>query len=84
MMTDDNGTPREQTEHLPFRGFRNPDGEVVSDYKFTDQELDKESGLYNYDARLYDPVIGRFVSADSILPSLYDPQILDRYTLYKE
>jgi RHS repeat-associated protein len=45
----------------------------------TDQELDKESGLYNYDARLYDPIIGRFVSADSIVPGRFDSQAFDRY-----
>jgi RHS repeat-associated protein len=35
--------------------------------------------LYNYDARLYDPVIGRFISPDSIIPDYYDPQTLNRY-----
>jgi RHS repeat-associated protein len=48
-------------------------------YRFTDQELDPETGLYNYDARLYDPVIGRFVSADNIIKDPYDPQTLNRY-----
>ncbi|MCP3926599.1 MAG: RHS repeat-associated core domain-containing protein, partial [Desulfobacterales bacterium] len=48
-------------------------------YKFTDQEKDKSTGLYNYDARLYDPVIGIFVSADTVIPNLYDPQSLNRY-----
>lgn len=46
---------------------------------YTDQELDKESGLYNYDARLYDPIVGRFISADSVVSDLYDPQSLNRY-----
>jgi RHS repeat-associated protein len=45
----------------------------------TDQELDKESGLYNYDARLYDPVVGRFISPDSIVPRRFDSQAYDRY-----
>jgi RHS repeat-associated protein len=45
----------------------------------TDQKLDKESGLYNYDARLYDPVVGRFVSADSMGPQPYYSQSLNRY-----
>jgi RHS repeat-associated protein len=34
-------------------------------YAFTDQEWDSETGLYNYDARLYDPMLGRFLTADS-------------------
>jgi RHS repeat-associated protein len=48
-------------------------------YTYTDQEWDAESGLYNYDARLYDPVLGRFLSADSVVPDWYDPQGFDRY-----
>lgn len=79
VMTDSGGVQKEQTEHLPFGGLRNTDGIMVSPYRFTDQELDTETGLYNYDARLYDPVGGRFISADSIVPDWYDPQMLDRY-----
>jgi len=48
-------------------------------YTFTDQEWDAESGLYNYDARLYDPVIGRFLTADSVVQNWHDPQALNRY-----
>lgn len=51
-----------------------------SNYKFTDQELDAENGLYNYNARLYDPFIGRFISPDSIIPQPYNPQSLNRYS----
>lgn len=47
---------------------------------FTDQELDPETGLYNYVARLYDPVIGRFISPDPIVPDPFDPQTLNRYS----
>lgn len=46
---------------------------------FTDQELDSETGLYNYDARLYDPSIGMFISPDGIVPDMYNPQSLNRY-----
>ena len=47
---------------------------------FTDQEFDVETGLYNYNARLYDPVIGRFISPDSIVQAPFDPQTLNRYS----
>ncbi len=50
------------------------------DYTYTDQEWDGETGLYNYDARLYDAVLGRFLSADSVVPDWYDPQALNRYS----
>ncbi|MEW6221667.1 MAG: RHS repeat-associated core domain-containing protein, partial [Thermodesulfobacteriota bacterium] len=52
----------------------------VSSYTYTDQERDSESGLYNYNARLYDPMTGRFLSADSIVPRPGDPQSLNRYS----
>ncbi|THB77448.1 MAG: hypothetical protein D3926_15310, partial [Desulfobacteraceae bacterium] len=48
-------------------------------YKFTDQEQDEGTGLYNYDARLYDPNLGQFIMADTLLPDVYDPQSLNRY-----
>jgi RHS repeat-associated protein len=49
-------------------------------YRFTDQERDSESGLYDYGARLYDPVIVQFATPDSIAPDPYDPQLLNRYS----
>jgi RHS repeat-associated protein len=50
-------------------------------YQFSDQERDTYTGLYNYDARLYDPVIGQFMSADTIVPgSGFDPQMLNRFS----
>jgi len=48
-------------------------------YTYTDQEWDAETGLYNYDARLYDAVLGRFLTADSIVPDWHHPQALNRY-----
>ena len=46
---------------------------------YTDQEYDTATGLYNYNARLYDPAVGIFVSPDSIVPDWYDPQLLNKY-----
>ena len=80
VMTDVSGNSVETSEYLPYGGNRDQSGTSVSDYKFTDQELDTSTGLYNYDARLYDPVVGRFVSADSIVPDIYDPRSLNRYS----
>jgi RHS repeat-associated protein len=79
VITNSNGTAVEKVEYMPFGQIRVQTGPVTSDYKFTDQEQDTSTGLYNYDARLYDPVIGRFVSADTIVPKPFDPQTLNRY-----
>ncbi len=79
-ITDGDAGDIETSEYLPFGGMRAQTGSETTGYKFTDQELDSESGFYNYDARLYDPVIGRFLSADSIFPELHNPQSLNRYS----
>jgi RHS repeat-associated protein len=48
--------------------------------KFTGQRLDSATGLYYYGAKYYDPEIGRFISADTIVPSVANPQSLNRYS----
>ncbi len=81
---DADGVPEvvEDAQYMPFGSMRSywALGDAVSAYKFTDQELDSETGLYNYNARLYDPVIGMFISADTIVPDPTDPQSLNRYS----
>lgn len=70
----------ENIDYFPYGLEKNETKQAVSEnYRFTDQEYDRGTGLYNYDARLYDPVIGMFVTADSMLPNIYDPQQLNRY-----
>jgi len=79
VITDDTGAVAEQTLYMPFGGMRTHSGTTVSGYKFTGQELDPESGLYNYNARLYDPMIGMFITPDSLVPDFTNPQCLNRY-----
>ena len=71
VMTDVNGNPlnTENVDYMAFGLERNSTTQLPTmNYRYTDQELDKGTGLYNYDARLYDPGIGMFVSADSVAP----------------
>ncbi len=42
-------------------------GPDITRFKYTGQEEDKESGLMYYKARYYDPMIGRFLQADSVV-----------------
>jgi len=75
-------------ERLSFDAFgrpRNPngtDGAVSSAYSkrgFTGHEMDSELSLINMNARLYSPVLGRFISADTIVPNPGDMQDFNRY-----
>ena len=55
-------------------------GQDVVTYKFTGQEYDPETSLYNFGARMYDTDTGRFLSADTVVPGGGgDSQGLNRY-----
>lgn len=46
---------------------------------FTGHEGADKVGLIHMNGRMYDPVLGRFIQADSIVQDPYDPQSLNRY-----
>jgi RHS repeat-associated protein len=48
--------------------------------RYTGQLFDEETGLYYYGARYYDPELGRFTQADTIVPDPGDGQSLNRYS----
>ncbi|WP_378956010.1 RHS repeat-associated core domain-containing protein [Pelosinus sp. sgz500959] len=55
--------------YTPFGEFMGgvmelPGCDRITQYLYTSQELDDETGLYNYKARFYDPYLGRFYSID--------------------
>jgi len=78
IVTDQNGLQVQHLEYAPYGTVACNEGSDVTTYKFTGKELDS-TGLYFYSARYYDPEIGRFVSADTIIQAPYDPQSLNRY-----
>ena len=65
--------------YFPFGLCRISQGNLAIDRQFTGQILDA-TGLYYYNARYYDPTIGRFISADSAAPDLQNPQSLNKYS----
>jgi RHS repeat-associated protein len=77
-MTDSAGVQIDTTvKYLPFGGAR-ASVNIPTDKLFTGQRLDS-TGLYYYNARYYDPTIGRFISADTMISDPTDPQCFNRY-----
>ena len=64
--------------YLPY-GAQRSAGNVATPYRYTAQRWEADLGLYDYNARWYDPVLGRFVQADTIVPEPGNPQSLNRY-----
>ena len=52
---------------------------MTTDYLYTGQRQEAEVGLYYYVARWYDPAIGRFIQADSMVPNPGSAVGFDRY-----
>ncbi len=77
MATDGNGSrivggDQGGASHISYKPYgeilrTDSSGPDVFRYKYTGQEEDKETGLYYYKARYYDPILGRFLQADSVI-----------------
>ncbi len=80
LMTDEKGSVVEETTYLPFGEVL--DGGVKEKFLYTGKEKDV-SGLYYYGARYYDPQLKKFTQADTVIPDMYDPQSLNRYSYVK-
>jgi RHS repeat-associated protein len=53
---------------------------MSTDRLYTGQVFDRNVELMYYGARYYDPALGRFVQADTIVPQPGNPQALNRYS----
>ena len=69
-------------EAAPRRGeVRYSDQVTPTDYAYTGQYSNvTDFGLLFYNARWYDPALGRFTQPDTIVPNAADPQSWDRYS----
>ena len=67
----DLATGKSVVDYKPYGEIdrKNSDGPDIFRYKYTGQEEDRETGLYYYKARYYDPEIGRFLEPDAYLNS---------------
>jgi len=53
---------------------------TATDFTYTGQRDLPDTGLMDYRARFYSPYITQFSQPDSIVPNLYNPQSLNRYS----
>lgn len=81
-LSDSGGTQKEVDSYYPFGRAQTANSQAAFQIsrRFTGQVLDAESGLYYYNARYYDPEIGRFIQADTVIPDLSNPQSYNRYS----
>ncbi len=83
LSTTSGGALQSAQRYSAYGNIRTSSGAVPSDYRFTGQR--RESGalginVYDYGARFYSAFIGRFLSADTIVPGAGNPQALNRYS----
>jgi RHS repeat-associated protein len=77
------GVSTSTIRYFPFGLTRTISGTLSIDKLFTGQRKvnsDINDGLYYYGARYYDAGIGRFLSPDSVIPNISNPQSLNRYS----
>ncbi|MEK6754354.1 MAG: RHS repeat-associated core domain-containing protein [Chloroflexota bacterium] len=77
LTTDSSGNLVSELRYKPWGETRYSSGTTATSYRYTGQREEAGFGLYFYNARWMDPVLGRFVQADTIVPG--GVQGLDRY-----
>ncbi|MDY0020137.1 MAG: RHS repeat-associated core domain-containing protein, partial [Anaerolineae bacterium] len=78
LATSVTGTVVSSVRYYPYGGTRS--GSMATDRRYTGQRWEASVGFYDYGARNYDPALGRFLQADSIVPNPANPQSLNRYS----
>lgn len=75
LVTNEAGEIVAEYEYYPYgEGYSAMENDFGTDYKFTGQEEDEETGLYYYGARYYNPEVGRFMGQD---PAVYDERLFE-------
>ncbi len=79
--TDASGAKTASALYKAFGETRFTSGTLYTDYKFTGQREESAlGGIYFFQARWFDPTLGRFMSPDTIVPtSTQGTQAWDRY-----
>jgi RHS repeat-associated protein len=78
LTTDASGNPLARQLYDAWGSIRSG-GSMPTDIGYTGQRGNLEVGLLFYRARFYAPSLGRFLSADTVVPSPSNPQQFNRY-----
>jgi RHS repeat-associated protein len=84
-VTDSTGTLLSEQRYLPFGEVRTVGGTNQTDFGYTGQRnLDAQGnafslGLMDYNARFYDPILGRFIQPDTVVPGAGSSAAYNRY-----
>ena len=68
-----------ELRYSAFGETRYSSGITATDYRYTGQLQQADINLYYYNARFYDPALGRFVQSDTIVPQPGSIKGYDRY-----
>ena len=80
-VTDAAGTLISETRYMPFGQIRTDIGTITqTDYGFTFQQNVGSTGLMDYDARMYDDYLNRWLQPDTIIPDPYNSQSWNRFS----
>jgi RHS repeat-associated protein len=88
-ITDDSGAVVERLAYDPWGRRRFTDGKAdqldslkgqKTDRGYTEHEHLDEMGLIHMNGRVYDPLVGRFMSADPFIQDPYDLRSFNRYS----
>ena len=80
VVTDASGNIVGEQRYYPFGETRLATGTLYTDKLYTGQRNIAGLGIYHYQSRFYSPKLGRFLSADSIVPNPFNPQDYNRYS----
>ncbi len=78
--TNTSGNVVGEMRYYAFGETRFTTGSMQTDKLFTGQREITGLGIYQFGARFYSPKLGRFLSADTIVPGYANPQNLNRYS----
>jgi RHS repeat-associated protein len=80
LLTNSSGAITDSYTYDAFGNLQSSSGSTINSYRYTGQQFDSLTGLYNLRARSYDPASGRFTSRDTAGIDFNNPVELNRYS----